>query len=105
MCIRDRRPHPTGVEHVAERSTGRVIGDERIAGVAELMNFPGVFLGMKSELAKIEASGGAVANVAYMKAELVNANDLVNQVTRASAGLGKGDATVILPETSPCAHS
>ena len=35
-----------------------MIGDERIAGVAELMNFPGVFLGMKSELAKIEAGKG-----------------------------------------------
>jgi adenine deaminase len=35
-----------------------MIGDERIAGVAELMNFPGVFLGMKSELAKIAAGKG-----------------------------------------------
>ncbi len=35
-----------------------MIGDERIAGVAELMNYPGVFLGMKSELAKIEAGKG-----------------------------------------------
>lgn len=35
-----------------------MIGDERVAGVAELMNFPGVFLGMKSELAKIEAGKG-----------------------------------------------
>ena len=35
-----------------------MIGDERIAGVAELMNFPGVFLGTKSELAKIEAGKG-----------------------------------------------
>lgn len=32
--------------------------DERIAGVAELMNFPGVYLGQKSELAKIEAGKG-----------------------------------------------
>ncbi|HEV2695851.1 MAG TPA: adenine deaminase [Verrucomicrobiae bacterium] len=32
-----------------------MIHDERIAGIAELMNFPGVFLGFKSELAKIEA--------------------------------------------------
>jgi len=32
--------------------------DERIAGVAELMNFPGVFLGTKSELAKIDAGKG-----------------------------------------------
>ena len=35
-----------------------MIGDERVAGVAELMNFPGVFLGTKSELAKIEAGKG-----------------------------------------------
>jgi len=28
-----------------------MIGDDRVAGVAELMNFPGVFLGMKSERA------------------------------------------------------
>ena len=35
-----------------------MIHDERIAGVAELMNFPGVFLGSKEELAKIEAGKG-----------------------------------------------
>src|SRR5271170_585800 len=35
-----------------------MISDKRVAGVAELMNFPGVFLGMKSELAKIEAGKG-----------------------------------------------
>jgi adenine deaminase len=35
-----------------------MIADERVAGVAELMNFPGVFLGSKSELAKIEAGKG-----------------------------------------------
>jgi adenine deaminase len=32
-----------------------MIHDDRIAGIAELMNFPGVFLVVKSELAKIEA--------------------------------------------------
>ncbi|MGZ5544039.1 MAG: amidohydrolase family protein, partial [Limisphaerales bacterium] len=31
-----------------------MISDERVAGVAELMNYPGVYLGTKSELAKIE---------------------------------------------------
>ncbi|HMP81678.1 MAG TPA: adenine deaminase [Verrucomicrobiota bacterium] len=31
-----------------------MIADDRIAGVAELMNFPGVFLGDKNELAKIQ---------------------------------------------------
>src|SRR5580698_5520076 len=35
-----------------------MIADERVAGVAELMNFPGVYLGAKSELAKIEAGKG-----------------------------------------------
>jgi adenine deaminase len=35
-----------------------MIHDERVAGVAELMNFPGVFLGDKSELAKIDAGKG-----------------------------------------------
>jgi adenine deaminase len=34
--------------------------DNRIAGVAELMNYPGVFLGHESELAKIEAGRGKV---------------------------------------------
>jgi adenine deaminase len=32
-----------------------MMSDDRIAGVAELMNYPGVFLGDESELAKIEA--------------------------------------------------
>jgi adenine deaminase len=35
-----------------------MIHDDRVAGVAELMNFPGVYLGVKSELAKIEAGKG-----------------------------------------------
>jgi adenine deaminase len=35
-----------------------MIADERVAGVAELMNFPGVFLGAKSELEKIAAGKG-----------------------------------------------
>jgi adenine deaminase len=35
-----------------------MIHDERIAGIAELMNFPGVYLGFKSELAKIAAGKG-----------------------------------------------
>src|SRR5207248_10436957 len=37
-----------------------MIADERIAGVAELMNYPGVYLGFESELAKIEAGKGKV---------------------------------------------
>jgi adenine deaminase len=35
-----------------------MIGDERIAGIAELMNYPGVYSGEESELAKIEAGKG-----------------------------------------------
>ena len=35
-----------------------MIADERIAGIAELMNYPGVYLGMDSELAKIAAGKG-----------------------------------------------
>src|SRR5437773_8781832 len=35
-----------------------MIADERIAGVAELMNYPGVYLGVESELAKINAGKG-----------------------------------------------
>src|SRR3954471_4708096 len=35
-----------------------MIDNERIAGVAELMNYPGVFLGFESELAKIRAGKG-----------------------------------------------
>src|SRR5438477_8680055 len=35
-----------------------MIADERIAGVAELMNYPGVFMGAESELAKIHAGTG-----------------------------------------------
>jgi adenine deaminase len=35
-----------------------MIADERIAGIAELMNFPGVYLGVKSELAKIAVGKG-----------------------------------------------
>ena len=35
-----------------------MIADERIAGVAELMNYPGVYLGVESELAKIQAGKG-----------------------------------------------
>ncbi|MEI8041378.1 MAG: adenine deaminase [Verrucomicrobiota bacterium] len=35
-----------------------MIGNERVAGVAELMNYPGVYLGAASELAKIKAGKG-----------------------------------------------
>lgn len=39
-----------------------MIADERVAGVAEMMNYPGVFLGMEAELAKIEAGKGKVVD-------------------------------------------
>ena len=35
-----------------------MIADDRVAGIAELMNYPGVFLGHDSELAKINAGKG-----------------------------------------------
>jgi adenine deaminase len=35
-----------------------MIGDERIAGIAELMNYPGVYRGDERELAKIDAGKG-----------------------------------------------
>ncbi len=35
-----------------------MIADDRVAGVAELMNYPGVYLGAKSELAKIAVGKG-----------------------------------------------
>src|SRR5437763_13969150 len=35
-----------------------MIADERVAGVAELMNYPGVYLGVESELDKIKAGKG-----------------------------------------------
>ncbi len=35
-----------------------MIHDERVAGIAELMNYPGIFLGLDGELAKIDAGKG-----------------------------------------------
>jgi len=35
-----------------------MISDDRVAGVAEMMNYPGVYLGVESELSKIEAGKG-----------------------------------------------
>jgi adenine deaminase len=48
----------TGGARLTAEDLKRMIGDERIAGVAELMNYPGVYLGVESELAKIEAGKG-----------------------------------------------
>ena len=39
-----------------------MIADDRVAGVAEMMNYPGVFLGHESELEKIAAGKGKVVD-------------------------------------------
>jgi adenine deaminase len=51
-------PFETAGARVTAEDLRLMIGDERIAGVAELMNYPGVYLGAESELAKIEAGKG-----------------------------------------------
>ncbi|HKI70376.1 MAG TPA: adenine deaminase, partial [Verrucomicrobiae bacterium] len=51
-------PLETGGARLTADDLRLMIADERVAGVAELMNFPGVFLGTKSELAKIDAGKG-----------------------------------------------
>jgi adenine deaminase len=51
-------PFETAGARLTAEDLKRMIGDERIAGVAELMNYPGVYLGAESELAKIEAGKG-----------------------------------------------
>ena len=52
----------TSLETAGARITaddlGLMISDERVAGIAELMNYPGVYLGAKSELAKIAVGKG-----------------------------------------------
>jgi adenine deaminase len=52
----------TALETAGARVTAEdlalMIGDDRVAGVAELMNYPGVYMGAASELAKIEAGKG-----------------------------------------------
>jgi len=48
----------TAGAHLTASDLKLMISDERIAGIAELMNFPGVYLGAKSELAKIAAGKG-----------------------------------------------
>ena len=52
--------------------------DERIAGVAELMNFPGVFLGLKNELAIIAAGKGKAidGHAPGVRGKNLNANAL-----------------------------
>src|SRR5579871_3057768 len=56
-CVPATRLETAGAKLTAD-DLKLMIHDERIAGVAELMNFPGVYLGAKSELAKIEAGKG-----------------------------------------------
>jgi adenine deaminase len=51
-------PLETAGAHFTADDLRLMIHDDRIAGVAELMNYPGVYLGHESELAKIEAGKG-----------------------------------------------
>ncbi len=51
-------PFETAGAHLTADDIKLMIADERIAGVAELMNYPGVYLGADSELAKIHAGKG-----------------------------------------------
>ncbi len=56
-CVPATHLETAGAKLTAE-DLQRMIHGERIAGVAELMNFPGVYLGAESELAKINAGRG-----------------------------------------------
>ena len=49
-----------------------MIRDDRVAGVAELMNYPGVYSGVKSELDKIEAGKGKAIDFSAMKRRKMN---------------------------------
>jgi len=51
-------PFETSGARLTAEDLRLMIAHERIAGVAELMNYPGVYLGMESELAKIAAGKG-----------------------------------------------
>jgi len=56
-CIPATHLETSGAQlHAADLA--EMINRERVAGVAELMNYPGVFLGVESELAKIRAGKG-----------------------------------------------
>lgn len=56
-CIPATHLETSGAQlHAADLA--EMIDGERIAGIAELMNYPGVFLGFESELAKIRAGKG-----------------------------------------------
>src|SRR5579862_8921912 len=56
-CVPATELETAGAELTAD-DLKLLMHDERIAGVAELMNFPGVYLGTKSELAKIHIGKG-----------------------------------------------
>lgn len=51
-------PLETAGSRITADDLALMIKDSRVAGVAELMNYPGVFLGHESELAKIQAGEG-----------------------------------------------
>src|SRR6266571_3277072 len=51
-------PFETAGARLTADDSKLMIADKRIAGVAELMNYPGVYLGHESELAKIQAGKG-----------------------------------------------
>ncbi len=56
-CVPATHLETSGARFTAD-DLALLIADDRIAGVAELMNYPGVFLGHDSELAKIRAGKG-----------------------------------------------
>src|SRR4051812_8125115 len=58
-CVPATHLETAGARFTAD-DLGLMIADDRIAGIAELMNYPGVFLGLENELAKIEAGKGKV---------------------------------------------
>jgi adenine deaminase len=58
-CIPATHLETAGARFTAD-DLALMIADDRIAGIAELMNYPGVFLGCESELAKIDAGKGKV---------------------------------------------
>lgn len=56
-CVPATHLETSGARFAAD-DLAAMVEDDRIAGIAELMNYPGVFLGMESELAKIRAGKG-----------------------------------------------
>src|SRR3954469_21385920 len=58
-CVPATDLETSGARFTAD-DLARMIADDRVAGVAEMMNYPGVFLGMEAELAKIDAGKGKV---------------------------------------------